>query len=720
MDAQPRCLVRERTRQPVHNRAMSASEPAVPPTAARRPVTLTAHGTTRTDDYAWLRADNWQDVIRDPDLLPTDIRAHLEAENAYTAAVMRDTEPLQEQLFAEMKGRIAEDDASVPAADGPWEYFESFRTGGQYARFVRRPRGGRDETDAIYFDGDAEAAGCSYFRIGGVAHSPDHSRFACALDTLGSEVFELRVRRFDGTTVHEESLTDTAGRFVWAMDNAHLFYAVLDRNHRPCRVYRHRLGTPQTDDVLVYEEEDAGFFVSLDITENRRFIVISTGDHVTSEVRLIDAFDPAAEARLIAPREHGVEYEVHTQGDDLVILTNADGAEDFKIVRAPAASPARAHWREWVPHVPGRLIERILCFAGEVVRLERDAGLQRIVVRHADEREHMVAFEEPVYALGLQRGFEYDTTTVRFWYSSLTTPEQTFDYDMRLQTRVLRKQQVVPSGHDPSQYRSARVFATSHDGAQVPVSLMWHVSTLLDGSAPLLLYGYGSYGIIIPPAFSVTRLSLVDRGFIWALAHVRGGKDKGYGWYRHGRELEKKNTFLDFIAAADHLSTGPAAVTRPGHITIEGGSAGGMLVGTVVNMRPELFRAVVAHVPFVDVLNTICDAELPLTPIEWPEWGNPIESREVFDYIRSYSPYDNVEAKAYPHILVTAGLTDPRVTYWEPAKWVARLRASKVDVNLLLLRTYMEAGHAGKSGRFERLHETALHYAFVLTVNVPK
>ncbi|MBS1817896.1 MAG: S9 family peptidase [Acidobacteria bacterium] len=688
-----------------------------PPRAPQKPVTLTAHGISRTDEFAWHRADNWQDVIRDPAQLPADIRAYLEAENTYTAAVMRGTEDLQEQLFAEMKGRIAEDDASVPAPDGAWEYFSAFRTGGQYPRFVRRPRATAAGQDQVFFDGDSESSGASYFRIGGIAHAPDHSRFAYAVDTLGSELFTVRFREFDGTVSYGETLSETSGRVVWAMDSAHVFYTVLDRNHRPCRVFRHCLGTSQSDDVLVYEEDDSGFFVSLGLTENRRFVVIASGDHVTTEVRLIDAANPTSEPRLVAPRQHGVEYSVHGHGDELIILTNAGGAEDFKVMRTPASTPSREHWRDWVPHVPGRLIEGLLCFAGEVVRLEREAGLQRIVIRHADDTEHAIALDEEAYALGLEPGFEYDTTTLRFSYSSMTTPEQIFDYDMRARTRVLRKQQIVPSGHDASQYRSSRVFATSHDGEQVPISLLWRTSTPLDGSAPLLLYGYGSYGIIIPPAFSVTRLSLVDRGFIYAIAHIRGGKDKGYGWYRHGRELEKKNTFLDFIAAAEHLSSGAQAVTKPGQITIEGGSAGGMLVGAVANMRPDLFRAVVAHVPFVDVLNTICDGELPLTPIEWPEWGNPIESREVFEYIGSYSPYDNVIAQAYPHILVTAGLTDPRVTYWEPAKWVARLRTRKTDDHLLLLRTYMEAGHAGKSGRFERLRETALHYAFVLLVN---
>jgi oligopeptidase B len=686
------------------------------PVAEQRPVAIEAHGISRVDEFAWLRAADWQEVIRDPERLPPDIRAYLEAENAFTAAVMRDTERLQEQLFAEMKGRIAEDDATVPAPDGPWEYLQAFRAGGQYPRFARRPRGGAEADDRTYFDGDQEAAGSAYFRLGGIAHARDHSRFAVAIDTLGSELFTVRVREFDGTTRYEEQLVETAGRLVWAADNEHLFYVSVDRNHRPWRVCRHRLGTPQADDAIVYEEADPGFFVALDITDDRRFIVIATGDHVTTEAWLVEAADPTSAARIVEPRVPGVEYRVNTQGEDLVILTNADGAEDFKIVSAPIESPARVNWRDRVPHRPGRLIEAVLCFEQEIVRLEREEGLPQIVVRHADGSEHQIAFDEPVYALGLVPGFEYATTTMRFSYSSLTTPERIFDYDMRTRSRTLRKEQRVPSGHDPARYRSARVFATSHDGAQVPISLLWHESTPLDGTAPLLLYGYGAYGITIPAAFGTARLSLVDRGFVWALAHVRGGKDKGYAWYRSGRQLLKKNTFCDTVAAAERLCGGDAPVCRRGAITLEGGSAGGLLVGATINMRPDLFHAAVAHVPFVDVLNTICDGSLPLTPIEWPEWGNPIESREVFEYIASYSPYDNVRAAVYPHLLVTAGLTDPRVTYWEPAKWVARLRARAAGDNVLLLRTYMEAGHAGKSGRFDRLRETALHYAFVLKV----
>lgn len=696
---------------------MRASDFPPPPRAEARPVFITAHGSTRLDEYAWLRATDWERVIRDPALLPDDIRAYLDAENQYTATVMRDTEALQEQLFTEMRGRIAEDDATVPVADGPWEYFSAFRTGGQYPRFIRRPRGASSTDDHVFFDGDTEAAGTSYFTLGGIAHAHDHTRFAVAIDTRGSEYYAVTIREFDGTSRFPEVLENTAGHVEWATDGQHLFYTALDANHRPHRVYRHRLGTPQSEDAIVYDEPDPGFFVSVGLTGNRRFIVISSGDHVTSEVYILDAARPIEAPRLVAARQPGVEYRVHAQGDDLVIVTNADGAEDFTVMRAPAAAPERGNWRVWVPHVPGRLIEGVRCFAHDVARLEREHGLERIVITSADGTEHSIAFDEPVYTLGFAGRTEYDGTLLRFSYTSLTSPEQIVDYDMRTRTRTLRKQQVIPSGHNPADYRSARVYATSHDGAQVPVSLLWRASTPIDGSAPLLLYGYGSYGIAMPPSFNTSRLSLVDRGVIYAIAHVRGGTDNGYGWYRHGRQLEKKNTFLDFIAAAEHLCQGETPWCRPGRITIEGRSAGGLLVGAVTNMRPDLFAAVVAHVPFVDALNTICDGSLPLTPIEWPEWGNPVESREVFEYMQSYSPYDNVDSKDYPHILVTAGLTDPRVTYWEPAKWVARLRARKTDGNVLLLRTYMEAGHGGKSGRFDRLREVALHYAFVLRVN---
>ncbi len=445
------------------------------------------------------------------------------------------------------------------------------------------------------------------------------------------------------------------------------------------------------------------------------FIVIHCHDHETSEIWLIPADAPLSAPRLVAARDAGVEYSLDEAGGDLFILTNAGGAEDFKIVTAPLNAPGRENWRDLIAHQPGTLILAKTAYARHLVRLERSGGLPRIVIRRlTDGAEHAIAFDEEAYSLGLVGGYEFDTDILRFSYSSMTTPAEVFDYDMETRERTLRKTQEVPSGHDPSHYVTRRIMAPAEDGEVVPVSLLYRRDVPLDGSAPLWLYGYGSYGISIPAAFNTSILSLVDRGFVYAVAHIRGGKDKGYRWYADGKREKKANTFKDFIAAARHLAK--TRVTSKGHIVAQGGSAGGMLMGAVANMAPELFQAIIAEVPFVDVLNTMLDDTLPLTPPEWQEWGNPIASKEAYEAIAAYSPYDNVSARAYPHILAVGGLTDPRVTYWEPAKWVARLRAMKTDDHLLLLKTQMEAGHAGSPGRFDRLKEVAFVYAFGLMV----
>ena len=743
-----------------------------PPIAPRKPATFPAlHGRRRTDDYAWLKDENWQQVMRDPAVLRADIREYLEAENAYKDAVLAPTEALRATLFEEFRARIREDDASVPAKDGAWEYYQRYREGGQHPVVCRRPAGepaggagegggdgpadgaregearalrshaagvaaadGGADGDAsggaagdagagiavagtageqILLDGDAEAEGRSYFRIGGRGHAWNHRRFAWTVDENGSEYFTLRVKDLETGKALDDTIERCSGGFVWAADHETLFYTVLDDNHRPCKVLRHRIGSDPADDVVVYEEPDAGFFVSVGLTESRRFMVVDAHDHVTSEVRLVDAARPDTAPVLVAEREPMTEYDVSHHGDRLIILTNTGGAEDFRIVETPIASPGREHWVDLVPHRPGVLIVGFDVYARWLVRLERENALPRIVVRDLDSgEEHAIAFEEEAYSLGLAGGYEYDTDTLRFTYSSMTTPEHVYDYDMRTRERTVRKVQEVPSGHEPADYATRRIMAASHDGEAVPVSVLHHRDTPLDGSAPLLLYGYGSYGMSMPASFSTTRLSLVDRGFVYAIAHVRGGTERGYAWYTGGKLERKTNTFHDFIAAAHALAD--EGFTRRGRIAIHGGSAGGLLVGACANMAPELFHAMIAEVPFVDVLTTICDDTLPLTPPEWPEWGNPIESEAAFDCIAAYSPYDNVEARDYPHIIATAGLTDPRVTYWEPAKWVAKLRATKTDDRLLVLHTNMEAGHGGASGRFDRLKETALVYAFVL------
>ena len=686
-----------------------------PPDAPKQPQTSSLHGRERRDDYAWLKDPDWQKVMRTPDVLDPKIRAYLEANNTYTETVLAPQKELMAELFAEMKGRIKEDDSSVPSPDGPYDYYRRFEEGGQHPIFCRRAKDDEQAEEEILLNGNVLSEGTSFFRVAACRHSPDHRLLAYAVDLSGSEYTTIRIKDLESGELLADEIGSAQGDVVWSADSRTLFYTILDDNHRPCEVRRHRLGEDPKSDVLVYAEKDPGFFVGVGKTESGRFVAISSHDHTTSEIRVIPADVPETPPRVIAERQSDVEYDIADQGERFYILTNIAGAEDFKIATCPLDDTGPESWRDLVAHEPGRLIKSIRLFAGHMVRHETVEGLPRIVITDLQSGEdHAIAFDEAAYDLGILPGFLFDTTILRFSYSSMTTPPRVYDYDMASRERVLRKEQEVPSGHDPADYRTERISVTSHDGAAVPVSLLYRKDQKLDGSAPLLLYGYGSYGHAMPASFSTNRLSLVDRGFVYAIAHIRGGMDKGYGWYSSGKLLTKKNTFLDFVAAAEGLIE--EGYTSKGQIAIHGGSAGGMLVGAVANMRPDLLKAVVGEVPFVDVLNTMCDDTLPLTPPEWPEWGNPIADAEAYDYIASYSPYDNVEAKDYPHILATAGLTDPRVTYWEPAKWVARLRDRKTDSNLLLLRTNMDAGHAGASGRFDRLKEVALVYGFLLRV----
>jgi len=683
--------------------------------AERRPVESVTHGRRIIDDYAWLRADNWQEVMREPARLDPAIRAYLEAENAYTDAMLADTAALQETLFKEMKARLKEDDRTVPAPDGPFEYFASFVKGGQYPQLKRRPRGGGEADDQVILDGNVEAAGKPYWSLGATAHSPDHELLAYSVDDKGSELYTIRIRDLTTGTDLADEIPDTRGELVWANDSRTLLYVRLDANHRPLYVHRHTLGADPSGDPLVYEETDTGYYVSVGKTQSSRFLLVDAHDHQSNEVYLIDADTPDGAPRMITPRVHGQEYSVEHHGDHLIVTTNAGGAEDFRICEVPLADPAIGNWREIVPHRPGRLIIETAVFKNFMARLEREDSLPRIVVtRLMDGQEHSIAFDEEAYALGMSSGYEFDTSTVRFTYSSMTTPSEVYDYEMGTRARTLRKRQEVPSGHNPADYVTRRLYAPAPDGETVPVSLLYRKDTPLDGSAPLFLYGYGAYGISIPASFATARLSLVDRGFIFAIAHIRGGKDKGYRWYTDGKLANKTKTFTDFIAAGEHLVA--KGYTRKGRIVANGGSAGGMLMGAIANMAPDLFLGIIADVPFVDVLNTMLDKDLPLTPPEWPEWGNPIESESEFQQIQAYSPYDNVAPKAYPHIFAYGGLTDPRVTYWEPAKWIAKIRANNTSDSLVLLHTNMKAGHGGASGRFDSLKEVALDYAFALKI----
>jgi oligopeptidase B len=682
-----------------------------PPVAPRRPHTFARHGISVVDDYAWLKDPSWQEVLRDPGVLDPDIRKYLEAENAYTESLLGHTDALQKALVKEMRGRIKEDDSSVPAPDGPFAYLRKFREGGQHELFGRMPRNGGEVQ--IVLDGDLLAKEHEYFKFGGARHSPDHRLEAWSADIKGSEYFTLRVRDWANGTDLDDLVEETDGGVVWTADCKGFFYVKLDDNHRPMQVWRHRLGTPQTEDTLVYEEQDAGWFTHIHESSSGRFCVIAGGDHETSEQRLIDLSDPDAPPQLIEGRQVGVQYSVADRGDELFILTNADVAIDFKIVTAPLQSPARANWRDLIAHRNGIYVIDFELYSGHLVRLERAHALPAIIIRDLTSgEEHAIAFEEAAYSLDTLGGYEFDTHNLRFSYSSMTTPTEIYDYDMTSRTRVLRKRQEIPSGHNPADYVTTRIMAPSHDGADVPVSILHRKDLRRDGSAPLLLYGYGSYGMAMPASFSANRLSLVDRGFVYAIAHIRGGTDKGWGWYLDGKREKKTNSFDDFAASARALISAKYTSTR--RIVAHGGSAGGMLMGAVANRAGELFAGIVAEVPFVDVLNTMLDDTLPLTPPEWPEWGNPIESEADFKTILSYSPYDNVAARQYPPILAMGGLTDPRVTYWEPAKWIARLRATMSGGGPVLLRINMGAGHGGASGRFDRLDEIAIAYAFAL------
>ena len=683
----------------------------VPPVAAKVPKHITQLGRERVDDYAWLRDDNWQAVLRDPAVIRPDVKTHLEAENAYTKAMLAATEPLQQAMFAEMKGRIKEDDASVPSPDGPFDYYWRYETGAQHPIHARRPRGGGAET--ILVDEDALSKGHAYFHVGAAHHSPDHCLFAYAVDEQGSEVYRILIKDLNTGDVLDEPVENATGDFTWSPDSNWLFWIWRDDNGRPAKVFRRPARGGTGDDVLVYEEPDDGFFLHIGKTSSDAYIVIGAGDHETSEVLLIPAADPTAAPRVVEPRTTGLRYDVEHWDGRIFIHTNADGAIDFKVVEAPQADPGRANWKDWVAHKPGQFIVGIGAYKDWFVRLVRENALNRIILTaRVSGAEHEIAFDEEAYALGLGGGYEFDTTTMRFVYESPTTPKQWIDYDMATGARVLRKTQEIPSGHDPAAYVTRRLYAKARDGAEVPITVLMRADAKLDGSAPMLLYGYGSYGLSMDPHFSIRQLSLVDRGWIWATAHVRGGSEKGYGWFLDGRGPKKPNTFTDFIASAEHLVA--SGYGKAGRIVAYGGSAGGMLMGAIANMRPDLWAGIIGAVPFVDVLNTISDATLPLTPPEWPEWGDPLTDPVAYDLIAGYSPYDNVAAKPYPAVLATGGLSDPRVTYWEPAKWVARLREKTTVDAPILLRINMEAGHGGASGRFDFLKEIALDYAFAV------
>lgn len=655
------------------------------------------HGETRVDNYFWLREKE-----------SPEVREHLEAENAWTAGQMRDTEALQEQLNREIVGRLQETDASAPVRDGGWLYYSRTIAGAQYRIYCRK-REGRD-SEEVLLDANQAAAGFAYFQLGAFAPSPDHTLLAYSIDTEGDEDFTVFFKDLCTGELLPDRIASAYYSLEWAADNRTVFYNVLDEARRPYKVLRHTLGEDSTKDVEVYHETDERFEVDIDRTRDRAYLLLDIHSHTTSEIRALPSDEPTRAFTPIVERVHGVEMDV-THHEGRWYIRTSDRAPNFRLVSAPVGNSSRESWREEIPARENATIEAVDALADFLVISERFDALPHIRIRDLRSgAEHYVQLPEPVYTVEAESGGDYATSRVRLTYSSLTTPETAYDYDMDERTLTVVKREAVLGGFDRENYATERIQAKAADGTAIPVSLLYRRGLKRDGSNPALLYGYGSYGISIDADFSPARLSLVDRGFVYAIAHIRGGGDLGKSWHEAGRMANKTNTFQDFIAAAEALIQ--AGFTNSKRLGIMGGSAGGLLIGATLNLRPELFGAAIAKVPFVDVLSTMSDATLPLTVGEYEEWGNP-ELPDQYRRIRGYSPYDNVRVADYPQLLVTAGLNDPRVSYWEPAKWVAKLRALNPNANVLL-KTNLGAGHFGASGRYERYRETALDYAFLL------
>ncbi|GAA4830200.1 S9 family peptidase [Algivirga pacifica] len=673
-----------------------------PPLATKKTYTLEKHGDVRIDPYYWMRERENQEVID-----------YLEEENAYTASMMEPSKALEETLFSEMRSRIKEDDESVPYRRNGYWYYTRYEEGKEYPVYCRKKES-LTAPEEVLLDANKEAEGYEYFAVGAMVISDDNQLLAFAVDTVGRRIYEIKVKDLKTGQPIGNTLKETVGNCCWAADNKTLLYTTQDKETlRPNKVWKHQLDTEQQEDQLLFEETDEKFTLQIHRTKSRRYIFINSGSTTSSEIHYVEAETPAQELKVFLPREEKHEYQVEHFEDKFYILTNWQ-ATNFRLMEAPIHATEKEDWTEVIAHRGDVLLEGIEVFKDYMVLEERIGGLTHLRIKHwSDGEEHYLDFGEATYSAWISVNYDFDTKILRYGYNSLTTPRSTFDYHMGSRHKELLKQQPVLGGFSSEDYQAERIHATAADGTQIPISLVYKKGFEKHGHAPMYLTAYGSYGYSYDPYFSVVRLSLLDRGFVFAIAHVRGGEEMGRPWYEDGKLLHKQNTFTDFIACTEHLIA--EGYSSPDRIVANGGSAGGLLVGAVINMRPELYKAVVADVPFVDVVTTMLDESIPLTVGEYEEWGNPNDPAYYF-YMKSYSPYDQVKAQNYPNLLVTSGLHDSQVQYWEPTKWVAKLRELKTDNNLLLLKTNMSAGHGGASGRFETLREIAFEFAFILMI----
>ena len=673
--------------------------------------TVKIHNEELIDNYSWIKQKDWKEVILNPNKLNAQVKKYLDEENFFKENQLKDIKDIEKKLFEELKSKIKNEDNSVPKKDGDYFYGYKYNKNSEYPIYYRKNI--IKNSEEIILDCEKKSKTHTYFNVASISHSHNHKSVAYNIDTNGSEYFSIFVEDIDKKEILSPEIKNTTGDIIWSLDNNYIFYVGLDQNHRPTKVFKHKIGSDTNKDLLIYEEKDPSFFCSINLSKTKKYLFIRTADHETSEYLFINLQLNETTPVLFKKRIKKIEYDLEHHEKFFLISTNTDEAKNFKIMISHEQSYQK--WEEFIAYEKDNLILDFILLKDWLVRLERTEGSENIIILNLNNKDqHKISFDEEAYNLSLDHGYEYETDTFRYSYSSPTTPKSIFDYDCKLKKQELKKTQEVPSGHNKDDYICKKIFATAHDNEKIPITILYKKGVKLDSNNYLLLYGYGSYGISIPSNFSTNRLSLIDRGIIYAIAHIRGGKEKGYEWYENGKLLNKKNTFLDFISCAKKLCEDK--YTSPKKIIAQGGSAGGLLMGYIANESPDLFLGIIAQVPFVDICNTMLDEDLPLTVTEIPEWGDIKNDKKSFLYVKSYSPYDNVKKQNYPHMLVTGGISDPRVTYWEMTKWVAKLRENKTDNNLLLLHMNMTAGHSGASGRFDYLKEIAMEYGFVLKI----